>query len=245
MAGSEKTGFQSANAAILENAYYILTPTKDVDEDSINNYYSLVKSMKALPLVLTSKEHDYATAGISHVPHMIAAALVNLVKDKDNSSQIMKQIAAGGFKDITRIASSSPEMWEAISLSNSENIADLLDEYIQSLQTISCNIRNKKDGFIYDLFTKSKEYRDSFIDQPRGPIKKIFGCYVDVPDEAGTLAKVALLLSNSNISIKNIGIVHNREFEEGVLSIEFYDELSLENAIAELEKVNYKVYKRK
>ncbi len=245
MAGSEKTGLENANPSILENAFYILTPTNEVPQKKVDEYYKLVEEMKAVPIKLSYEEHDYATAGISHVPHMIAAALVNLVHDKDNENQIMKQIAAGGFKDITRIASSSPDMWEAISLANSENIADLLDDYIMSLQNISNSIRRKEKGYVYDLFTESKEYRDSFTNIPRGPIKKIYGCYVDIPDQHGTIAKVALLLSNANVSIKNIGIIHNRDFEEGVLGIEFYDEASLENAIRELKSVNYTVYERK
>lgn len=245
MAGSEKTSFSNANAAILENAFYILTPTEDVSKDKVDEYYKLVEEMHAVPLILSYEEHDYVTAGISHVPHLVAAALANLVHDHDNENQIMKLIAAGGFKDITRIASSSPDMWEAISMANSNNIADLLDDYIKSLQEISVAVRTNKEGYTYDLFTKSKEYRDSFANQPRGPIKKIYGCYVDIPDEAGTIAKVATLLSENEVSIKNIGIVHNREFEEGVLAIEFYDQLSLDNANIVLTNLEYKVYQRK
>ena len=102
------------------------------------------------------------TAAVSHVPHLAAAALTNLVRDSDTANGTMKQIAAGGFKDITRIASASPDMWESICMANAENIADLLDDYICSLQAISKAVRAKQQGFTYDLFTASKEYRDSF-----------------------------------------------------------------------------------
>lgn len=245
MAGSEKTSFSNANAAILENAFYILTPTNEVPKEKVDEYYKLVEEMHAVPLVLSYEEHDFVTAGISHVPHLVAAALANLVHDHDNENQIMKLIAAGGFKDITRIASSSPDMWEAISMANSENIANLLDDYIDSLQIISSAVRNNEEGFTFNLFKKSKEYRDSFANQPRGPIKKIYGCYVDIPDETGTIAKVATILSENNVSIKNIGIVHNREFEEGVLAIEFYDQISLDNANTLFNELEYTVYQRK
>ena len=226
MAGSEKTGFENANPFLLENAYYILTPTKTVPSEAIAGYYSLVKKMGAIPMILNSQEHDYITAAISHVPHLIAAALANLVHDHDSAEGTMKMIAAGGFKDITRIASSSPDMWESICMSNTENIADLLDDYIHSLQSISNAIRTKQTGFTHNLFTASKEYRDSFSDLPRGPINKIFACYVDIPDEAGAIASLATLLAKADISIKNIGIIHNRDFEEGVLRIEFYEQSS-------------------
>lgn len=245
MAGSEKTGFANANPLILENAYYVLTPTVDVPKEAVAEYYSLVKKMGAIPLILSHREHDYVTAAISHVPHLVAAALANLVHDHDSAEGTMKLIAAGGFKDITRIASSSPDMWESICMSNTENIADLLDDYISSLQTISKAVRAKQSGFTFDLFKASKEYRDSFADAPKGPIKKIYACYVDIPDEAGSLATIATLLAKADISIKNIGIVHNREFEEGILRVEFYEEASLDEAVSLLQSLSYDVHQRK
>lgn len=245
MAGSEKTGFCNANPIILENAYYILTPTEEVSKEAVAEYYSLVKKIGAIPLILNHKEHDYVTAAISHVPHLIAAALANLVHDHDSEEGTMKLIAAGGFKDITRIASSSPDMWESICMANADNIADLLDDYISSLQVISKAMHAKEKGFTFNLFTASKEYRDSFADLPKGPIKKIFACYVDIPDKTGSIASLATLLAKADISIKNIGIIHNREFEEGVLRVEFYDETTLDEAVVLLQSLNYSIYQRK
>lgn len=245
MAGSEKTGFTNANPIILENSYYILTPTDSVAKEAVDEYHELVTAMGAIPLILNYNEHDYVTAAISHVPHLVAAALANLVHDHDTSDGTMKLVAAGGFKDITRIASSSPEMWEAICMSNTENIANLLDDYIASLQEISAAVRASKEGYTYDLFAASKEYRDSFADQPRGPIKKIYSCYVDIPDQAGSFAIISLILANKKISIKNLGIIHNREFEEGVLQIEFYDQQAVDSAVTLLRSLQYTVYERK
>ncbi len=245
MAGSEKTGFSSANPLLLENAYYILTPTDLAPQNAVAEYYALVKKMGAIPLILSHKEHDYVTAAISHVPHLVAAALANLVHDHDSEECTMKLIAAGGFKDITRIASSSPDMWEAICMSNTENIADLLDDYINSLQTISKAVRAKQNGFTYDLFKASKEYRDSFADAPKGPIKRTYVCHINIPDEAGAIAAIAAILAKADISIKNIGIVHNREFEEGVLRVEFYEESALAEAVSLLQGLHYTVYLRK
>lgn len=244
MAGSEKTGFANASPMILENAYYILTPTEAVPREAVAEYYSFVKKIGAIPLILSHREHDYVTAAISHVPHLVAAALANLVHNHDSANETMKMIAAGGFKDITRIASSSPEMWESICMSNAENIADLLDDYIDSLQTISKAVRAKQTGFTHDLFTASREYRDSFADLPKGPLNKIFACYVDIPDEAGSIASLATLLAKADISIKNIGILHNREFEEGVLRVEFYDQTALDEAVALLRSLHYTTYLR-
>ncbi len=245
MAGSEKSGFENSNPVILENAYYVLTPTKEISRENIETYTELVKNMGSIPLVLEHDEHDYVVAAVSHVPHLIAAALANLVKDHDNNNGTMKLIAAGGFKDITRIASSSPDMWEAICMSNAENISKLMDDYIASLTEINNSVKNHKTGYTYNLFRSSKEYRDSFTSQPHGPIKKVYGCYVDIPDEAGAIASIATLLAKSDVSIKNIGIVHNREFEEGVLQIEFYEQQALDEAVAILQSLDYEVYPRK
>lgn len=115
MAGSEKTGLANAREFLLENAYYILTPTAQTDPAALEDFKELVASLGAIPMVLDYEQHDYATAAISHLPHIIAYSLVNLVKSCDDCEGTMKTIAAGGFKDITRIASSSPSCGKYLS----------------------------------------------------------------------------------------------------------------------------------
>ena len=134
MAGSERIGFANSRASLLENAYYILTPSAQVPQERIRKFSELVRSMGAIPLILDYRQHDHITAAVSHLPHVIASSLVNLVRDSDSEDGLMKMIAAGGFKDITRIASSSTVMWQQICLTNSVNISDLLGQYIKSLQ---------------------------------------------------------------------------------------------------------------
>ena len=97
MAGSEKSGIENAKRILLENAYYILTPSPGIDPEKMARYQELVRSLKALPMILSCQEHDFATAGISHLPHIIAASLVNLVRNEDSEKQTMKTLAAGGF----------------------------------------------------------------------------------------------------------------------------------------------------
>ena len=95
---------------------------------------------------------------------------------------------------------------------------------------------------LYSMFEDSKDYRDSMPNSSAGPIKKRFAVYCDIIDEAGGIATIATILASNLISIKNIGIVHNREFEEGVLRIEFYDETSSGRAAELLKKYRYVVY---
>ena len=244
MAGSEKTGLDNSKRHLIENAYYVITPTAKVSKEAVADYVEFIGSLKALPLVLDYKQHDYITAAISHLPHLIAAGLVNLVKHNDCEQQYMKTVAAGGFKDITRIASSSPVMWEQICMTNHENISKLLDKYIESMKEIKASLDEKRGQDIYDLFEESRDYRNSITDVSHGPIKKAYALYVDLVDETGGIATVATILACNQINLKNIGIVNNREFEEAVLKIEFYEEEPCKKAAALLNKHRYTVYER-
>lgn len=244
MTGSEKSGFGSAKAHLIENAYYILTPSAKVSLDKLEAYRGFIESLKALPIILDYRQHDYVTGTISHLPHIIAASLVNFVQDTDTSNELMKHLAAGGFKDITRIASSSPVMWQQICLNNQENISRILGNYIEALQQAKQAVDERNADELYTMFESSRDYRDSMPDSSAGPIKKQFALYCDIIDEAGGIATIATILASNLISIKNIGIIHNREFEEGVLRIEFYDEGALMNASELLKKYRYTVIER-
>ena len=244
MAGSEKTGFEASSDRLIENAYYIITPGGEVALDRLTDFTEMISSLGAIPMVLTSEEHDFITAGVSHLPHIIASALVNLVNMLDSDQEYMKTIAAGGFRDITRIASSSPIMWEQICVENSQNISNVLDDYIRMLVQIRCFVDNKDSQSLYQMFANSRDYRDSIDVVDNGLLKKAYVLYLDIADEAGGIATIATILAMEKISIKNIGIIHNREFEEGVLKIEFYDGTSMEKGAALLKKRNYIVYER-
>lgn len=245
MAGSERYGYANSKAKLLENAYYILTPTPSVSAEKLSFYKELVSSIGAIPLVLSYTEHDYVTAAVSHLPHVIAASLVNLVKDSDSAEGVMKMIAAGGFKDITRIASSSSTMWQQICLTNTENISALLDTYIHMLQSVKEQIDARREREIFDFFNDARIYRDSFIEASSGPIKKEYAIWVDIADEPGAIASIATMLALNGISIKNIGITHNRESEEGALRIEFYEEAGMLSAVTILTNRGYSIYGKK
>lgn len=244
MAGSERTGYVNSRAALLENAYYILTPTPSVPEKRLEEYRSLVSRLGAIPLVLEWERHDYVTAAVSHLPHVIAASLVNLVRDSDSKDGIMKLIAAGGFKDITRIASSSAAMWQQICLTNTENISSLLQDYIDALCAVRSRLEQSDAEALYALFDSARVYRDSFINASSGPIKRSFSFYVDIADKSGALAHIVSLLADQGISIKNIGITHNRESEDGVLRLELYREKDLDTSIAILRTAGYTLHVR-
>ncbi len=244
MTGSEKSGYKHSNAKLFENTYYILTPTKMTPESLTSKMIRIVEILNAIPILLDYTEHDKIVAAISHLPHIIAASLVNLIKNQDGKGDLMKKLAAGGFRDITRIASSSPTVWENISIANSDFIRDYLNQYTNALNDIS-NALDKKDcNFLYNTFASARHYRNELPEKGRGVLQKIHEIYVDIDDEAGAIASLATLLANNNINIKNIGIIHNREFYDGVLRIELYEEEALDNAVILLKEKDYIVYER-
>lgn len=244
MAGSEKTGYANSKRILIENAYYIITPAKKVPEETVLKFRDFVASLKALPLVLDYQTHDYVTAGVSHLPHIIASALVNLVRDSDTKDGVMKLVAAGGFRDITRIASSSPEMWEQVCMTNRKNISAILQDYIDSLTRIRQELDEARAGAIHDLFESSRDYRDSLPTRGRGPIQPAYEIYCEMVDEAGGIAALATILASNQINLKNIGIVHSREFVDAVLRIEFYDGPAMKKAADILRKYRYIIYER-
>ena len=242
MAGSEKTGYESSTDHLLENAYYIITPTPHTPASYTDRMVEVAKAIGALPLVLDYHRHDFIVAAISHLPHLIASSLVNLVHDCDSEDQMMKRLAAGGFKDITRIASSSPVMWEQICMTNTGNITEVLDRYINSLTTLREELSDHQSRAIYQLFESSRDYRNSFAETPKGSIQPEYAFSADVVDEPGAISIISSILSGKGISIKNIGISHNREHGEGALRISFYDKASMEAAWARLKKYNYTLF---
>ncbi len=260
MAGSEKTGYEHSTDHLLENAFYLITPAlkpwktsspegkkpwENGDEprtkELIRRLTDMAKAIGAIPLILDFEEHDKVVAAISHLPHIVASSLVNLVRDSDNRDGIMKQVAAGGFKDITRIASSSPEMWEQICMANREPIIQVLSQYIRSLSQILSQIQDSSQTELLELFASSREYRDSITDRAKGALTPEYSFSVDIVDEAGAISTLSVILAAKGINIKNIGINNNREQGEGALRITFYERDAMEDAKKQLEKYHYEI----
>ncbi len=243
MAGLESSGYDNANSYLFENVYYIITPSPEADDEKVSVFEKFLEDLDIIPIRLDVKAHDFSTACVSHVPHIISAALVNLVKDNDKDD-ILKTIAAGGFKDITRISSSSPDMWTLISKGNKDEIVPVLEDYIEALKSIIASIQRESTQEIHDFFSSAKAYRDDISNNTGGVLPTIYQLSCEVIDEEGEIATIATRLATHHISIKNISIVHNREFEQGALNIEFYDRVSLNKAAELLEKYRYTIYLR-
>ncbi len=241
MTGSEKSGFSATKPELFENAYYILTPEKSCPIEYITSMKTMIECLHGLPVILDSKKHDYIVAAISHVPHILASTLVNMVENLDNENKEMYTLAAGGFKDFTRIASSSPEMWQQICLANKDSVIEILNIYQDMIASIKKSIGDLDKDNLYNLFDQSRTYRNTFQHKIRGSLEKSHSIAIDINDEPGVIATIATHLAVNNISIKNIGINNNREDYEGVLEILFYDESSVAKGKKFIKALNYNV----
>lgn len=216
MIGSERSGYQTSKELLFENSYYIITKSDTTTDRAMKILTELVLGIKAIPIIINENKHDFITAAISHVPHIVASSLVKMVKELDDEEENMKMLAAGGFKDITRIASSDPTMWENICTENQIEILKVLNKFKSIINNFENEIENSTET--YNFFDTSKKYRDSFAN------KKINGntmpeIDISVKDENGSIAKIATILSDNNIGIKNIEVVNNRENNFGALKI--------------------------
>lgn len=241
MAGSEKTGYANSTDTLLENAYYLLTPMEENRPADIELLKELVTCTDANCVILPPEDHDRITAAISHVPHIIAVTLVNMVRNNDNEEENMKAFAAGGFKDITRIASSSPEMWQDICLANGDSINHFLTYFQEQLQGFQDMIKDGCKQEINNAFRSAGDYRDSIPVKKSSVIARTYDIFVNIDDRTGAIATIATILSVNGISIKNIGIIHNREYMDGVLKLELYNEEDAGLARRLLEQNRYHI----
>ena len=244
LAGSEKSGYSAAKANLFENAYYVITPDENTPEYNKQLLLSVIRDLRAFPLEMTPDEHDRVTAAISHVPHVVASLLVNLVRELDGPEGHMKTIAAGGFKDITRIASSSPDLWAGICLSNRDMILETLSAMESQLSDFRGKLKNMDREELIRFFMTARTFRNSIEDMPKSIIGKQYDIVVAVEDKPGIIATIATALAQKGINIKNIGIVHSRENEEGALEIRFEDEESMKAGMETLSALGYGVRAR-
>lgn len=240
MTGSERNGFLSSNSLLMENAYYAVTAPENFEQKKLDLLLSLIEEMKSIPLLLSPERHDEAVSAISHLPHILAAELCNMAAESKDS-KVLSLLAAGGFKDITRIASSSPELWTGILMANRIKLLTGLSDFSERLWQVRTFLEEKDTDSIYSFFQKAGTYRNS-IESRKGLLNETFLLYADIKDETGAIASFAALLANAGISIKNIGIVHNREFERGALRIEFYDKETKQSAFSLLCSHGCSVY---
>lgn len=220
MVGSHKSGVEAAKEVLFENAFYILTPSADDSEESISFLKELLSVTKAKIEVLKAEDHDYMTAIVSHFPHLIAASLVHQLA-KEEEYPFARQLAAGGFRDITRIASSNPVMWRDITTQNNGMIVQQLTNWMDEMEQLrDLLVRNEPES-IQQYFQKAKSVRDELPIAGHGAMYSVYDLYIDIPDVPGSISELTGYLAEEQISIVNLRILETREDVFGILVISF------------------------
>ena len=229
MAGSHKTGAASADVNLFENAYYIFTPSSLTTPETLSEMKDLLSGLHARFIEIDAKEHDRVTSQISHFPHILASSLMEQTAIYAQEHEMTRRFAAGGFRDMTRIAESEPGMWTSILLSNRETILERIEDFKERLDEIGQAIDKGEEEQIWNFFNQAREQRQAMEIHKRGGVDSSYDLYVDVPDEEDVILRILELLRGT--SLVNIHInEENREDVHGILQISFKNAQDLERA---------------
>ena len=229
MAGSHKTGAASADVNLFENAYYIFTPSSLTTQDTLEEMKGLLSGLHARFIEIDATEHDRVTSQISHFPHILASGLMEQTASYAEEHEMARRFAAGGFRDMTRIAESEPGMWTSILLSNRETIIERIEDFKRRLDEVGQAISKGDENQIWNFFNQAREQRQAMEIHKRGGVDSSYDLYVDVPDEEDVILRILELLRGT--SLVNIHInEENREDVHGILQISFKNAQDLKRA---------------
>ncbi|MFT5366502.1 MAG: prephenate dehydrogenase [Candidatus Latescibacterota bacterium] len=238
MAGSEKSGVGAADPFLFENALYVLTPAAGVPDAPMNEMVALVRSLGARPMHMDAETHDRVAAAVSHLPQMIATSLVNLVGRLNEADGLPLQMAAGGFRDLTRIASSPFAMWRDICQTNTAPIREMLGAYISELITIRDKVNQST---LSDDFAYANKVRNGIPKDSKGFLHPLHEVMLLVEDKPGVIADAASRLAKRDINIEDIEVLKVREGEGGTIRMGFDKQVDAEQAVHILGAAGYQV----
>jgi prephenate dehydrogenase len=216
MAGSEQEGVEGATADLFQGATWVLTPTAGTDVGAYAQVQQLIGAFGAEVVALPPDRHDALVAVVSHVPHLTAATLMRLAAGRGEEHRALLRLAAGGFRDMTRIAGGSPAIWPDICSENRLAIVDVLDELLTALQ----DMRDVVAGGDRDaLLGALEQARAARVNLPVliGTTDDVRELRVPVPDRPGVLADVTTLATELDVNIADLEIAHSTEGPRGVL----------------------------
>lgn len=242
MAGSEFKGMGAADHFLFENATWVLTPNRPVAQPKVKALVEMLELIGAHVLIMQPRLHDEIAAAVSHLPQMAALALMNLAADKNEESPYFLKMAAGGFRDMTRIASSPFGIWESICSTNTDMIRIFIDFYIEELTRVRDLLNNDKELERY--FAKAAKNRLSIPTDTKGFLNPQFEISVTVVDRPGVIAAIATILAENKINIKDIEVLKIRENEGGTFRLAFASEDDQVNAIELLRAEGFDCRKR-
>lgn len=237
MAGSEKTGIKAATPFLYENVYYFLTPTEITSLEAVSKVRSLIEFIGAYPVMVSPEEHDSIAARISHLPHLMAVMLVNML-DKGKRADYLP-FAGGGFRDTTRIASGNPDMYKNILRFNKDELIQCIEDFEKMLMDFKSILIKEEMNQIFQTLEKAKMIRDSIPRHSKDYMPPLYEIFVSEEDRPGILAKLTKLMGENNINISEIEIHNGREGKKGAIRIGIKSYKEGEKALSILKKENF------
>jgi len=236
MTGSEKRGVQEADPFLFQNAIYVLCPTDGVPEDVTAGFSGFLEGIGATVMIMDAALHDRIAAAVSHLPQVLAVTLVELVGGYNTDTAPYLRLAAGGFRDMTRIASSPFSMWDDIFRTNDDAVKEAVDTFIERLMAVRDRIGT---GALGEDFEAANTTRAIIPKDMKGFMKALSEVLVVVEDKPGVIAEISGGLSKAGINIKDIEVMKVREGEGGTLRLAFEEISVAEEAIRILSRIGY------
>ena len=233
MAGSEVNGFDGARADLFQGAYWILCPSDDTQDEVFLKLHEAFSALGARIISIAREQHDSAVAIVSHVPHMVASSLVELAANHADERRELLRLAAGGFKDSTRIAAGSPQLWTGIALDNADALSRGLSEMRSILGRIEEAVRSRDADALYALLERSSELRRSLPAKWIPDSAKLTQVRIPMNDRPGIIAEVTGMAGHAGCNIQSIEIDHINE-STAVLELILTDEGDMGRMGAEL-----------
>jgi prephenate dehydrogenase len=223
MAGSEGSGIEYADALLFQNAVYVLCPFRK-KESGISRLAPMLKRIGARVLIMDAHRHDETAAAVSHLPQLLAVALVDFAARNNVRNPALFQLAAGGFRDMTRIASSPFPIWKDILAQNKDQVRSVLRKYELALKELEKDLSKKSLSAVERKFLRAKNFRDSIPRNSKGYLHSLHDVFVSVDDRPGVLAKMTSALSLADINISDIELMKVREGQGGTFRLSFESE---------------------
>lgn len=236
LAGSEQRGIRASDPFLFQNAYYVLTPAPGVPAADLDRLGSLLGALGARVVILSAEEHDRVAAAISHLPQILAVSLVRFLDALGPSRETAIHLAAGGFRDMTRIASSPYAVWKDILATNRDVVEDMARRFLASAGSV---IDGLGDGSIADAFEGAARTRVEIPRDSKGFMHRLWDVLVVVEDRPGTIASISAPLATRGININDIEVLKVREGEGGTLRLGFASEDDARAAIRLLAEIGY------
>ena len=240
MAGSEQSGIAGARADLFEGANWILCPDESTVPEDFQHLHELVTGLDARVVSLRREEHDAAVAVVSHVPHMVASSLMQLASAHADDTGSIMRLAAGGFKDTTRIAAGSPKLWCGIAFDNKDALSDGLDEIQGIIGAFADALASDDRASLTTLLADAAAARRALPSAWVPSTERLLEVRIPMEDRPGVVAEVTTVTSSVGCNIQSIEIDHVTE-DSAVLSLVLTDEGDIGQLSAQLINAGFSV----